>query len=178
MPLYSKSFLAFDPKAQPLVTSCLTESNCTCVSNSRLSNQNSKPHKPKTAYAKMINQIKADKQKYAEKKEQIVKTDKRKGFRKPTTCGKRGLACFTVDQNSFQTEPRWDGEDDCFCSNASNGTFFCIRGISEKGKFIYGMIFWRYFITRQGIRRWAEIMLSGVLDSFIALQSQEYYIII
>ena len=136
--IYELFPLAFDPRAQPLVTSCLTDRNCTCVSSSRSANTGPKGHtKPKTAYAKMINKIKADKQKYEEKKNEITKVEKRKGYRKPTTCGKRGLACFTVTQQSFLTEPRWDGEDDCFCSNASNGTFFCIRGISETGKFIY-----------------------------------------
>lgn len=130
---------AFDPRAQPLVTSCLTDRNCTCVSSSRSANTGGQKghNKPKTAYAKMINKIKADKQKYEEKKNEITKVEKRKGYRKPTTCGKRGLACFTVTQQSFLTEPRWHGEDDCFCSNASNGTFFCIRGISETENYLY-----------------------------------------
>ena len=45
-----------------------------------------------------------------------------------------------VTQDTFSTEPRWDGEDDCFCSSASNGTFFCIRGISETGKVRYSAV--------------------------------------
>ena len=39
--------------------------------------------------------MKADKEKYDQKKETMKTTEKRKGNRKPTMCGQRGLACFT-----------------------------------------------------------------------------------
>ena len=80
-------------------------------------------HRRRTKHSDSIEQIKR------------IRTQHNKSVRKEKQCGGRGLACYTVDNESFQTEPRWTNGDACYCSNASNGTFFCIRGLNETGMF-------------------------------------------
>jgi len=56
----------------------------------------------------------------------------KRGKRKGGDCKQRGMACFTVDEDSFETYPQWDRGEQCYCINASNGTFFCLRHLFEE----------------------------------------------
>ena len=42
------------------------------------------------------------------------------------------ISPFRVDEDSFETYPQWEGEEQCYCINASNGTFFCLRHLFEE----------------------------------------------
>jgi len=94
-----------------------------------------------------------EKQRYEKRRKfhSDISTYHQKNPRNQKSCGKRGLACYTgeytetgnsrpdsislVDHSSFRTEPRWQGDPACYCSNATNGTFFCIRGINDTCKY-------------------------------------------
>jgi hypothetical protein len=68
----------------------------------------------------------------------------RRSFRKKTSNGFISISNFSklhliflispsrVDEDSFETYPQWDRGEQCYCINASNGTFFCLRHLFEE----------------------------------------------
>jgi len=127
------------PRYQPLDEQCLVEErNCTCTNENKSKQLKLKDTKPKPLN-EIREKMKQEKEAYEKNKafHQRIRSQHNKSVRKEKQCGGRGLACYTVDNESFQTEPRWTNGDACYCSNASNGTFFCIRGLNETDNYLY-----------------------------------------
>lgn len=53
------------------------------------------------------------------------------------TCKKDGLECTIMDNEHWRTPPYWTYGPFCFCSNANNNTYWCIRTINETHNFLY-----------------------------------------
>lgn len=47
------------------------------------------------------------------------------------------MNCFSHDSDHWRTEPRWTLEPFCFCMNANNNTYSCIRTINSTHNFLY-----------------------------------------
>lgn len=47
------------------------------------------------------------------------------------------MNCFSHDKDHWRTEPRWTLEPFCFCMNANNNTYYCLRTINSTHNFLY-----------------------------------------
>ncbi|XP_050085760.1 extracellular sulfatase SULF-1 homolog isoform X2 [Anopheles aquasalis] len=52
-------------------------------------------------------------------------------------CLSERMNCFSHDSNHWRTEPLWDDKPFCFCMNANNNTYSCIRTINQTHNFLY-----------------------------------------
>lgn len=73
-------------------------------------------------------------------KEQRQKKKERKRHRKvkfELECSKEKMNCFYHDKDHWRTAPKWDDEPFCFCMNANNNTFSCLRTINQTHNYLY-----------------------------------------
>ncbi|KAL8609423.1 hypothetical protein ACOMHN_006610 [Nucella lapillus] len=59
----------------------------------------------------------------------------RKGKKK--SCNDNNMKCFSHDNNHWKTPPYWHYGPFCFCSNANNNTYWCMRTINATTNFLY-----------------------------------------
>jgi extracellular sulfatase Sulf len=52
-------------------------------------------------------------------------------------CLSERMNCFSHDSNHWRTEPFWTDVPFCFCMNANNNTYSCIRTINTTHNFLY-----------------------------------------
>jgi hypothetical protein len=52
-------------------------------------------------------------------------------------CLTEKMNCFSHDSNHWRTEPIWDDKPFCFCMNANNNTFSCLRTINQTHNYLY-----------------------------------------
>ncbi|GFS18189.1 extracellular sulfatase Sulf-2 [Elysia marginata] len=53
------------------------------------------------------------------------------------TCNTVNMNCFTHDNHHWKTPPYWNYGPFCFCSNANNNTYWCLRTINQTHDFVY-----------------------------------------
>lgn len=131
----------YSPQSYPMSSPCpvTPQKSCECQQKQRA--QNGRPRRrSKNLVTAMKSKFDESKDEYKQNREfhrgirnQHNKREKRKG----NDCKQRGMACFTVNSDSFDTHPRWELEDQCYCISASNGTFFCLRHITEEENYLY-----------------------------------------
>jgi extracellular sulfatase Sulf len=52
-------------------------------------------------------------------------------------CFAEKMNCFSHDSQHWQTPPFWDDEPFCFCMNAINNTYSCLRTINQTHNYLY-----------------------------------------
>ncbi|CAL1537582.1 unnamed protein product [Lymnaea stagnalis] len=57
--------------------------------------------------------------------------------RKNNFCNMENMNCFTHDNDHWKTPPYWIYGPFCFCSNANNNTYWCLRTINQTHDFLY-----------------------------------------
>ncbi|XP_054723455.1 putative extracellular sulfatase Sulf-1 homolog [Uloborus diversus] len=79
------------------------------------------------------------------------------------TCNAEKMNCFTQDNNHWKTPPLWTEGPFCFCQNANNNTFWCLRTINETHNFLY-CEFVTGFITFYDLRTDPYQMRNAIYD--------------
>ncbi|CAL1294489.1 unnamed protein product [Larinioides sclopetarius] len=79
------------------------------------------------------------------------------------TCNAEKMNCFTQDNDHWKTPPLWTEGPFCFCQNANNNTFWCLRTINETHNFLY-CEFVTGFITFYDLRTDPYQMRNAVYD--------------
>ncbi|XP_055544974.1 extracellular sulfatase SULF-1 homolog [Wyeomyia smithii] len=73
-------------------------------------------------------------------KEERQRKKERKRHRKAKLekeCLSERMNCFSHDANHWRTAPLWDDKPFCFCMNANNNTYSCLRTINQTHNFLY-----------------------------------------
>ncbi|KFB53347.1 AGAP003374-PA-like protein [Anopheles sinensis] len=52
-------------------------------------------------------------------------------------CLSERMNCFSHDSNHWRTKPLWEDKPFCFCMNANNNTYSCLRTINQTHNFLY-----------------------------------------
>ncbi|XP_076255115.1 extracellular sulfatase Sulf1 isoform X3 [Rhynchophorus ferrugineus] len=61
----------------------------------------------------------------------------RKQKKKDEECHFERMTCFEHNNDHWRTEPRWNAGTFCFCMNANNNTYSCLRTINATHNFLY-----------------------------------------
>ncbi|XP_066144039.1 extracellular sulfatase SULF-1 homolog [Euwallacea fornicatus] len=80
-----------------------------------------------------------DKHSAEERQEQTQeeKAKLRKMKKREDICHHERMTCFEHTNDHWRTEPKWDGGPFCFCMNANNNTYSCLRTINTSHDFLY-----------------------------------------
>lgn len=73
-------------------------------------------------------------------KEERLRKKERKLRRKAKMekeCLSERMNCFTHDNDHWRTPPLWTSGPFCFCMNANNNTYSCVRTINSTHNFLY-----------------------------------------
>lgn len=73
-------------------------------------------------------------------KEERLKRKERKQRRRAKLekeCLSERMNCFSHDNDHWKTEPMWRDGPFCFCMNANNNTYSCVRTINGTHNFLY-----------------------------------------
>ncbi|CAH3015295.1 unnamed protein product [Porites evermanni] len=73
----------------------------------------------------------------AEVKQKTKKRKKVKTSLRRTFCSSPGLNCFYQTNDHWKFPPLWTGGDFCFCPNAANNSYWCLRTINSTHNFLY-----------------------------------------
>ncbi|XP_019757678.1 extracellular sulfatase SULF-1 homolog isoform X1 [Dendroctonus ponderosae] len=79
------------------------------------------------------------------------KTRLRKQKKREEVCHHERMTCFEHNNDHWRTAPRWTGGQFCFCMNANNNTYSCLRTINLSHNFLY-CEFTTGFITFYNLR--------------------------
>ncbi|KAK7091796.1 extracellular sulfatase Sulf-1-like [Littorina saxatilis] len=74
------------------------------------------------------------------KKQRREERQRRKSSRrgkKKKNCNDQNMKCFSHDNDHWKTPPYWDYGPFCFCSNANNNTYWCMRTVNTTHDFLY-----------------------------------------
>lgn len=52
-------------------------------------------------------------------------------------CMAEKMNCFSHDSNHWRTAPMWEDKPFCFCMNANNNTYSCLRTINQTHNYLY-----------------------------------------
>lgn len=52
-------------------------------------------------------------------------------------CLTEKMNCFSHDSNHWRTAPMWEDKPFCFCMNANNNTYSCLRTINQTHNYLY-----------------------------------------
>lgn len=52
-------------------------------------------------------------------------------------CLAEKMNCFSHDAQHWRTAPLWEDESFCFCMNANNNTYSCLRTINQTHNYLY-----------------------------------------
>lgn len=67
--------------------------------------------------------------------EEKMKLKKQK--KKEEVCHHERMTCFEHNNDHWRTSPKWTGGPFCFCMNANNNTYSCLRTINLTHNFLY-----------------------------------------
>lgn len=73
-------------------------------------------------------------------KEERQKKKERKRSKKAKMekeCLTEKMNCFSHDSNHWKTAPMWENKPFCFCMNANNNTYSCLRTINQTHNYLY-----------------------------------------
>lgn len=73
------------------------------------------------------------------KEERLRKKERKKNkkARMEKECIAERMNCFSHDSNHWKTAPLWNDQPFCFCMNANNNTYTCIRTINQTHNYLY-----------------------------------------
>lgn len=73
------------------------------------------------------------------KEEQLMRKlrKQRKRLQQEKECGSERMNCFHHDNDHWKTAPLWTSGPFCFCMNANNNTYSCVRTINATHNFLY-----------------------------------------
>lgn len=73
------------------------------------------------------------------KEERLRKKERKKNkkARMEKECIAERMNCFSHDNNHWKTAPLWNDQPFCFCMNANNNTYTCIRTINQTHNYLY-----------------------------------------
>lgn len=57
--------------------------------------------------------------------------------KKEEMCHLERMTCFEHNNDHWRTEPKWNSGPFCFCMNANNNTYSCLRTINTNHDFLY-----------------------------------------
>lgn len=52
-------------------------------------------------------------------------------------CLTEKMNCFSHDKDHWRTAPMWEDKPFCFCMNANNNTYSCLRTINQTHNYLY-----------------------------------------
>lgn len=61
----------------------------------------------------------------------------KKQRKKEEICHLERMTCFEHNNDHWRTEPKWNSGPFCFCMNANNNTYSCLRTINTNHDFLY-----------------------------------------
>lgn len=60
-----------------------------------------------------------------------------KKLRMEKECLSEKMNCFSHDSSHWRTPPLWNDDPFCFCMNANNNTYSCLRTINQTHNYLY-----------------------------------------
>jgi len=66
-----------------------------------------------------------------------AETKKKKAKPRRTKCASPGMNCFYQTNDHWRLPPLWTGGEFCFCPNAANNSYWCLRTINATHNFLY-----------------------------------------
>ncbi|CAB0031252.1 unnamed protein product [Trichogramma brassicae] len=80
---------------------------------------------------------KEEKRRLKEERNRKKERKQRKKAKLEKECLTEKMNCFEHDNDHWRTEPRWTAGPFCFCMNANNNTYSCLRTINATHNFLY-----------------------------------------
>ncbi|XP_041361521.1 putative extracellular sulfatase Sulf-1 homolog isoform X2 [Gigantopelta aegis] len=96
--------------------------DCNCEQNSVISRKHS-----------MIKPAKVERMRKRVKRKRKKMRKKGRG----STCNAPSMKCFTHSDDHWRTPPLWKDGPFCFCPNANNNTYWCLRTVNQTHNFLY-----------------------------------------
>lgn len=86
-------------------------------------------------------------------------------------CITEKMNCFSHDSNHWRTAPVWDDKPFCFCMNANNNTYSCLRTINQTHNYLYcefttGLI--TFYDLKKGLTVMNYVCIRFTTISFIS----------
>ncbi|XP_071531484.1 uncharacterized protein [Panulirus ornatus] len=122
---------------QPLTTvdnETSERSRCWCDKNFRLEIKQAERQRKREERLK----LRLERQRVKQERRQIKEKKKlRKLKNNLAQCNYTMLNCYTHDNDHWRTPPLWHDGKFCFCMNAINNTYWCVRTINQTHNFLY-----------------------------------------